>query len=186
MVSVLVPIADGSEEIEAVTIIDVLRRAGAEVTVASVMANRGVVASRGVNLVAECLITECAGKAWDAIALPGGMPGAEHLSGNEVLMTLVREQLVSDRVLGAICAAPAVVLGRHDLLQNRTATCYPGFQQELHAKVEHLVHQRVAIDGKLITSQGPGTAAEFALNIVAALFGDEKAAQVAAGMLTNF
>ncbi len=186
MISVLVPIADGTEELEAVTVIDVLRRAGAEVTVASVMPQKNVVASRGVKLEADCLIKECAVKPWDAIVLPGGMPGSEHLSNCKPLMTLIKSQIKTQRWLAAICAAPAVVLGRHDLISDKNATCYPAFQQELEPKVAHIAHKKVVVDHKLITSQGPGTATEFALTIVNEVFGDDKAAQVAAAMLSNY
>jgi len=187
MTKVLVPIADGTEELEAVTVIDVMRRAGAEVCVASVMPKRHtVVASRGVKLGADCSIDSCLNTSWDLIVLPGGMPGAEHLHDSDDLMTLVKAQLNEHRWLGAICAAPAVVLGRHGLIKNFSATCYPGFQQELQQQVEHVAHKRVVVDHKLVTSQGPGTAAEFTLTLVSLIYGDEKAAQVAAGMLSNY
>ncbi|WP_019602728.1 DJ-1 family glyoxalase III [Teredinibacter turnerae] len=184
MANVLVPIADGSEEIEAVTIIDVLVRAGAEVTVASVMERTGITASRGVKLDANCLIESC-GQDWDLIALPGGLPGADHLAQSAPLMALVRHQLAEQRLLAAICAAPAVVLGRHGLLADRVATCYPGFQGELASQARTVSVERVVEDGNLITSQGPGTAMEFSLALVTRLFGTEKATAVANGLLSR-
>ncbi|SMF04343.1 4-methyl-5(b-hydroxyethyl)-thiazole monophosphate biosynthesis [Alteromonadaceae bacterium Bs31] len=186
MISVLVPIADGTEELEAVTVIDVLRRAGAEVSIASVMPSKNILASRGVKIEADCLIDACAVQTWDVIVLPGGMPGAEHFQNCKALITLLKSQIAADRWIAAICSAPAVVLGRHDLIGDKNATCYPAFQQELQAKVAHLAHKKVVVDHKLITSQGPGTATEFALTIVNEVFGDDKAAQVAAGMLSNY
>ena len=165
MPTALVPIANGSEEIEAVTIIDVLRRAGVEVTVAGVGA-RDVIASRGVKLQAECLVAECRDETYDLIALPGGMPGAEHLRDSAELTELLKAQQQSGRVYGAICAAPAVVLHAHGLLGTRRATCHPSMRDRL----PQFVDERVVTDGPCITSQGPGTALEFALALVATLY----------------
>ena len=115
---VLVPIADGTEEIEAVCIIDVLRRAGADVTVASV-GNLQITASRGVKLVADCKIADCRDDEFDLIALPGGIPGAEHLRDSQPLVQLLRRHQAGGGWYGAICAAPAVVLSHHGLLGGR-------------------------------------------------------------------
>lgn len=185
MKRVLVPVADGTEEIEAVSIIDILVRAGADVTVASVMASESVTASRGVKLTANCLIAEC-DCAWDLIALPGGLPGADNLAESKMLQDLVKRQLEEKKYLAAICAAPAVVLGRRGLLEGRTATCYPGFQEELASQGGSLSHDHVVVDENLITSQGPGTAAVFALKLVETLFGYEKAKTVADGLLMRY
>ena len=182
MTRVLLPIADGSEEIEAVTVVDVLRRAGAEVTLASVMPQSRVTASRGVVIEADCLLAECTDKSWDLIVLPGGMPGAEHLQASELLGKMLAEQRDAGRWLGAICAAPAVVLGRHGLLRDYRATCHSGFREELRAQVSEVSADRVVVDRNLITSQAPGTAMEFALQLVACLFGDKAAEKVAAPM----
>jgi 4-methyl-5(b-hydroxyethyl)-thiazole monophosphate biosynthesis len=180
--TVLVPIADGTEELEAVTIIDVLRRAGAQVTVASVSAIQ-IVASRKVKLAADVLIKDCAGKTFDCIALPGGMPGAEHLRDSTVLTELLKEQDKAERHIAAICASPAVVLAHHGLLKGRKATCYPCFQDKLPDKSK--VGQRVVVDGHFVTSQGPGTALEFSLAVVEVLFGSERKKQVAEPMLAE-
>ena len=126
---VLVPIADGSEEIEAVCIIDTLRRAGAEVTVASVDKLQ-VTASRGVKLVADALIADCAGQTYDCIALPGGMPGAEHLRDSAELIEMLKKQKQAGRLYAAICASPAVVLQHHGLMEKVRATCFPGLQKQ--------------------------------------------------------
>jgi 4-methyl-5(b-hydroxyethyl)-thiazole monophosphate biosynthesis len=177
---ILVAIADGTEEIEAVTCIDVLRRAGADVTVASV-GELQVEASRGVKLVADTRIADCAGKQFDAIVLPGGMPGAEHLRDSSELTGLLKEQAEAGRLCAAICASPAVVLAHHGLLEGKKATCHPGFVSEL-ADTE-AVEQRVVVDGKCITSRGPGTAMEFALQLVETLYGADKRAEVAEPMV---
>jgi 4-methyl-5(b-hydroxyethyl)-thiazole monophosphate biosynthesis len=177
---VLVAIADGIEEIESVCIIDVLRRAGADVTVASVGALE-VTASRGVKLVADVLIDECVGKSFDVIALPGGMPGAEHLRDCETLIKMLAEQKASGRIYAAICASPAVVLGAKGLLDDRKATCHPGLWDKL--RCGRKVDGRVVSDGNCVTSRGPGTAIEFALELVGLLFGRDKADAVAGPML---
>lgn len=182
MPSVLVPIADGSEEIEAVTIVDVLRRAKAEVTLASVMPARCITASRGVVIEADCLLQDCATDNWDLIALPGGMPGAEHLHNSAPLIALIREQFISGRWLGAICASPAVVLGRHGLISDYHATCHSAFRNELIKQVKETSDDAVVIDRNLITSQAPGTAMEFALSLVGALFSAEVEKEVAIPM----
>lgn len=183
---VLVPLADGCEELEAIAIIDVLRRADLDVCLASVMDGRTQVTSaHGVKLDADCGIDSCTGQTWDLIALPGGMPGAENLHDSNALMTLVKAQLAEQRWLGAICASPAVVLGRHQLLKDHVATCYPAFQEELAGQAKKLKQDRVVIDGKLITSQGPGTATEFALHLVAQLLGKAEAQDVADAMLVK-
>lgn len=176
---VLVPIADGTEELEAVTIIDTLRRAGAEVTVASVGLHLQVTASRQVKLVADQRIIDCVSVQYDLIALPGGMPGAEHLRDCTELVELLQAQQKAGRLIGAICASPAVVLVPHGLLNNRQATCYPSMRDRL----SNPSSQRVVSDAMVITSQGPGTAIEFAIELVRALFGSEKAKETAGPML---
>ena len=177
---VLVPIADGIEEIEAVCIIDVLRRAGADVTVASVN-DLTVTASRGVKLVADCCIDACADREFDLIALPGGIPGAEHLRDDPHLLKLLEDQQTRQRLYGAICASPAVVLQHHGLLKGREGTCHPGFADRL--KNTEKLEARVVVDGNCITSRGPGTAIEFALKLVEQLFGAAKAEEVAKPMV---
>ena len=181
--TVLVPIADGTEEIEAVCIIDTLRRAGLEVTVASVMNRLQVKASRGVNIVADKSIGECLDEKYDAIALPGGIPGAEHLRDSQELLTLLRAQKAADKVYSAICASPAVVLEHHGLIGDKKATAYPGYSDNLSN--QEAVESRVVIDGKIVTSRGPGTAIEFALKLVEVLLGKEEAEKVAGPMLVK-
>ena len=180
-IRVLVPIADGTEEIEAVCIIDTLRRAGAEVTVASVMDSLEVKASRGVNLVADKAISECSHETYDAIALPGGIPGAEHLRDSELLIDMLKKQREAGRIYAAICASPAVVFEHHGLLEGKKATCHPAFVKDLSN--QELVENRVVVDGTCVTSRGPGTAIEFALKLIEVLFDKEAAEKVAEPML---
>ncbi len=173
---VLVPIADGSEELEAVTIIDILRRAGADVTAASVDGPE-ITASQGVKLVADRLIAECADDTYDLIALPGGMPGAEHLRDCDQLVRMLKDQRESGRLYAAICASPAVVFQPHGLLEGKKATCHPGRVDTLENKDAAV--EPVVVDGNCITAQGPGTALTFSLKLVELLFGKEKEKEVA-------
>lgn len=183
--AVLVPVADHSEEIELACITDTLVRAGVDVTVASV-APKGrlqVTMSRGLKVVADTTIDECAGKSWDAIALPGGMPGAEHLRDCSVLTTLLKEHHAAGKTTAAMCAAPAVVLAAHGLLPDGCNTCYPApaFKEKLPGWVD----SSAVVNGHVITSQGPGTALQFALQLVEVLVGKEKADELAGQMVTT-
>jgi 4-methyl-5(b-hydroxyethyl)-thiazole monophosphate biosynthesis len=178
--TVLVPIADGTEELEAVTIVDVLRRAGARVTVASV-ASLQITASRKVKLVADCLIAECIDKTFDLIVLPGGLPGAEHLRDCAPLVDMLKLQNQAGRLYAAICAAPSVALVPNGLLDGRKATCHPSCTDTLPNQTQ--VDRRVVVDGNCTTSQGPGTALEFSIELVRQLFDETRAQQVAGPML---
>ncbi len=180
----LVPIADGTEEIEAITIIDVLRRAGVEVKIASVNSSRALQVSgaQNIQLMADCNIDDCAGSDWDLIAVPGGIPGAENLAVDPVLDKLLRAQVAEGKLYAAICAAPALVLGSKGLLQEKTATGHPMFQQNLEAK-ELNSESRVVVDGNCITSQGPGTSLDFALELVEQLCGLVKREEVGSPMV---
>ncbi len=178
--TVLVPVADGTEELEAVAIIDVLRRAGATVTVASVTGDRQITASRGVVIVADILIEACAETDYDLVVLPGGIPGAEHLRDCADLIRILKRQRKKNRLYGAICASPAVVLAHHGLLAGRQATGHPSFVDRLVAKDR--VDARVVVDGNCLTSRGPGTAVEFALALVERLYGMDKREEVAGPM----
>jgi protein deglycase len=176
----LVPIAHGSEEIEAVCIIDTLRRAGTEVVVASVEDTLQVTASRETKLVADVMIEDCEDEIFDLIALPGGMPGAEHLRDTKVLIDLLKAQDAGGRLFGAICASPAVVLQPHGLLKSRKATCFPSFASQLDSK--DAIDERVVVDDRCVTSRGPGTAIEFALTLVALLYDEETALEIGTRM----
>mmetsp|Transcript_28212 Transcript_28212/g.89894 ORF Transcript_28212/g.89894 Transcript_28212/m.89894 type:complete len:191 (-) Transcript_28212:351-923(-) len=188
MVAVLVPIADDSEEIETSCITDVLVRAGIEVTVASVMPEGRLQCkmARGLKIVADVPIAACVGREWDAIALPGGMPGAKHLSECAPLVELLKAQAAANKTTGAVCAAPAIVLAAHGLLP-ATATSFPA--EALKSKVSDSgstwTDARVVVDGSVVTSQGPGTSLQFALKLVERLVSPAKAEEVAAALLTH-
>lgn len=178
--NVLVPVADGTEDLEAVAIIDVLRRAEARVTVASVTKNRQVTFSRGLVITADTLLADCMHHEYDLVVLPGGIPGAENLRDSADLVSLLKRQRESGQLYGAICASPAVILEHHGLLEGRQATCHPAFVEQLTNKDRAAF--KVVVDGNCITSQGAGTAVEFSLALVEQLFGKEKRDEVATGM----
>ena len=169
--NVLIVIADGIEEIEAVCIIDILRRAGSIVTVASVD-DLQVTASRGTRLVADKSIKDCTNITYDLIALPGGMPGAEHLRDSTDLTSMLKKQAAANRLYAAICASPVVVLHHHGLIGKRKAVCYPSMADELPCPASPDLS--TVRDGPCITGRGPGTAINFALKLVEALHGKQK------------
>jgi 4-methyl-5(b-hydroxyethyl)-thiazole monophosphate biosynthesis len=175
---VLVAIADGTEELEAVTAIDCLRRAQIDVTVASV-AQKQITTSRKVRITADKFIADCVNVSYDLIALPGGMPGAEFLRDCKDLIELLKKQTAAGRYYAAICASPAVVLQHHGLLKAKRATCHPSMKD----KINNWLDEKVVVDGNCITSQGPGTALAFSLKLVELLCGKQKASEIAKAML---
>eukprot|EP01112_Ceratiomyxa_fruticulosa_P013272 TRINITY_DN3723_c0_g1_i1.p1 TRINITY_DN3723_c0_g1~~TRINITY_DN3723_c0_g1_i1.p1 ORF type:complete len:190 (-),score=45.07 TRINITY_DN3723_c0_g1_i1:111-680(-) len=178
---VLVPVGNGSEDIETVTIVDVLRRAGANVTLASVESELNIVAARKTKIIADVLLKDVVEQEWDLIALPGGMPGAERLRDSGPLTSLLQKQKLQNKLYAAICAAPAVVLETHGLIDGKNATCHPNFEDRLVNKTH--IKDRVVVDENLITSRGPGSALEFSLALVEALYGIDHAKNVAVPML---
>ncbi len=157
---VLVPISDGIEELEAIGIIDTLRRADAKVTVASV-GELQITASCGTKIVADTLIKNCVNENFDLIALPGGLPGAEHLRDSKVLTSLLKKQAADGKLYAAICASPVVVLQFHGLLKGKKATVNPALADELLNKDE--IEKHVVVNGNCITSRARGTVLEFAI-----------------------
>ena len=179
---VLVPIADGSEEIETSCITDTLVRAGAEVTVASVEATTTCTMSRGLKIVADALVTDLGNDEFDLVALPGGMPGAERLRDSDALDAILRKQDARQAPLAAVCASPAVILKSKGMLRSQ-ATCYPAppFVEALG----DIADGDVVRDGHITTSRGPGTSLKFALDLVDQLYGPEKAEELRAQMLVD-
>ncbi|KAJ6814505.1 protein DJ-1-like protein B isoform X1 [Iris pallida] len=178
---ILVPIANGSEEMEAIMIIDILRRAKANVIVASVEDKLEIVASRKVKIVADVLLDEASKQQYDLIILPGGITGSETFSKCKKLVDLLKKQQESNKPYGAICASPALVLEPHGLLKDKKATAYPALCSKLSDQSE--CENRVVVDGNLITSRGPGTSMEFSLTIVEKLFGRERALELAKSLV---
>ncbi len=175
----LVPLAHGSESLETVTLVNVLRRASIAVTVASIETETLINATRDIRLLADAAFTDIEGVDFDAIVLPGGEQGARRLGEYAPLIEILRRQRLAHRWYGAICAAPALALSPNGLLDGKQATCYPSFKDRLL----HYVDRPVVIDGHCITSQGPATAMAFALTWVEKLSDPERRKSVAAGML---
>ncbi len=178
MKRVLVPLAEGFEELEAVTIIDILRRGGIEVVVAS-LAGSPVTGAHGLRISADTPLAALAEQEFDMIALPGGMPGAAHLKNDPRIARLVRQLHERGRPVAAICAAP-MVLAAAGVLEGRRATSYPGFLEEPGGAT--VVGDAVVVDRGVITSRGPGTALDFALTLVAALAGESVRTEIESGL----
>jgi len=181
MARVLIPLAQGCEELEAVTIIDLLRRAGIEVVVAGLQ--EGLVkCSRGTVLMPDSVLEDVKDEHFDMIVLPGGLPGADHLDADPRIHQLLRDMADQGRYTAAICAAPKV-LGSAGLLDGRTATSYPGVLEPDQFGQTVLSEQAVVTDGSVITSRGPGTAMDFALKLIEVLLGAEKRREVEAPLV---
>jgi len=179
MVKVLMPLAQGCEELEAVTIIDLLRRAGIEVVTAGLQAGP-VTASRGTVLVPDRELAAVLDEDFDMIVLPGGQPGSRNLGGDPRVIRLLQKMAGSDRFTCAICAAPSV-LAKSGLLEAKQATAYPGALDDFSAV--QLSDAPVVSDGKIITSRGPGTAMDFALTLIENLLDSESRQKVEAGLV---
>lgn len=178
--TILVPLAEGFEMLEALSIVDVFRRAGARVDMAAVGDNMQVTSSHGVKVMADLPLAACSQENYDLIALPGGIPGAENLRKSELLAAMLRDQANENRLYGAICASPALVLEHHGLLSGRKATCHPGFVDKLHSPTH--TGEKVVFDKNCVTGRGAGTSIEFALKLLEVLMGEEKRREVARGM----
>jgi protein deglycase len=178
MATVLVPLAQGCEELEAVTIIDLLRRAGITVITAG-LDNQPVKASRGTVLIPDTTLDAVMAQEFDMIVLPGGLPGADHLNNDERIHSLLKQMAEANKYTAAICAAPKV-LASAGLLNGKHATSYPGSIDE--AGLQDVVYEEkpVVIDGKVITSRGPGTAMDFALTLIEQLSGKARRDEVEA------
>jgi 4-methyl-5(b-hydroxyethyl)-thiazole monophosphate biosynthesis len=181
MPRVLVPLAEGCEELEAVTIIDLLRRAGIEVIAAGLQP--GIVkASRGTQLVPDVTLDAALENEYDMVVLPGGMPGAKHLKEDTRILNLLKKMAGEGKFTAAICAAPTV-LAEAGLLKGKKATSYPGFLDKMVLPDTRYVTDAVVRDGMVLTSRGPGTAMDFALALIEALAGREARNQVESGLV---
>lgn len=176
MASVLIPIAPGSEELEAVTLIDLLRRAEIEVVVAAASADP-VQCSRGVVLVPDTTFAAVREREFDLVVLPGGLAGANNLRDDADVQTILKAHAEAGHYVGAICAAPKA-LAAAGLLADKQVTAYPGALDGLDLPGTQVTNSAVQIDGKLITSRGPGTAMDFALTLIEQLLGQTKRQQV--------
>jgi 4-methyl-5(b-hydroxyethyl)-thiazole monophosphate biosynthesis len=176
MSRVLVPLAQGCEELEAITITDLLVRAGVEVTTAG-LDNQPVTASRGTTIIPDTSIDSVLDQTFDLIVLPGGLPGADHLRDNEKILTLLKNHADNGKYIGAICAAPKAVAAA-GLLDGRKATAYPGVLEALGNEQIDVKDTAIEIDGKIVTSRGPGTAMDFTLTLIELLEGKAKRDEV--------
>ncbi len=176
---ILVPIADGTEMIEALSVVDIFRRAGVHVDLASV-GEKMITSSHQVRIEADKLIDECLDEEYDLVVIPGGIPGSENLKKSEALTTILKKQHAANKLYGAICAAPAVVLGHHGLLEGKKATCHPSFIDKISGETSK--KDKVVRDGNCVTSQGAGTAIDFSLELLAQVMGPEKMKEVAKGL----
>ncbi|MEM7304903.1 MAG: DJ-1 family glyoxalase III [Pseudomonadota bacterium] len=181
MAKVLVPLANGCEELEAVTVIDLLRRASVEVVVAG-LENGPVKASRGTVLLPDILLKDTDHNHFDMIVLPGGLPGADHLAEDPVLADIINSMVQRQAYIAAICAAPKV-LANSGYLDNRTATAYPGVLSQEKYPAVLISEEDLVIDGNFITSKGPGTAMVFALKLVEILCGKDKQEEIRTQLL---
>ncbi|HEC83900.1 MAG: DJ-1 family protein [Candidatus Parabeggiatoa sp. nov. 2] len=181
MHTVLVPLAQGCEELEAVTVIDLLRRAGITVVTAG-LDKEPVKASRGVVLIPDTTLDEAAKQSFDMIVLPGGLPGADHLNNDPRIHKLLKDMQQQGKYTAAICAAPKV-LADAGLLANKLATSYPGVLEKMQVPDMQFIDAPVVKDGQVITGRGPGTAMDFALELIEILVGRETRDNVEAGLV---
>lgn len=177
--SALVVIAHGSESLETATIVNVLRRGGVKVTVASLEKTLAVKGTREIKLTADKLYARVAKQNFDLIVLPGGEKGAQKFGKHKALIEKLLAQRVAHRWIAAICAAPALALSPHGLLDGKQATGYPA----LRDKLLHYVDRPVVTDGHTVTGQGPSSAIAFALKLVEVLKGAAVRREVADGLL---
>ncbi|MBU1007380.1 MAG: DJ-1/PfpI family protein [Candidatus Omnitrophica bacterium] len=178
----IIVLAEGFEEIEAVTVIDILRRAGIETTVAG-LDDLSVQGSHGITVSADVKL-DTAGSDFDICIFPGGMPGATHLGCSEKVQALIETMNKDKKIIAAICAAPAMVLAPIGILKNKKATCFPGMQKHFEESTTY-VTDNVVTDGNVITSRGTGTALAFSLAIVEKIIGEETADKVRKATLAN-
>ena len=176
MSRVLVPLAQGCEELEAITITDLLVRAGISVTTCG-LDDMPVKASRGTTIIPDTSIDKVMDETYDLIVLPGGLPGADHLRDNDLLQLLLKKQAKENKYLAAICAAPKA-LAKAGVLDGKTATSFPGTLESLGNNAIKISQNAVEIDGNIVTSRGPGTAMDFALTLIELLEGRTKRDEV--------
>ena len=177
---IMIMLAEGFEEVEALTAVDLLRRAGEKCVTVSIMGGTKVTGAHGIPVIADILFEDADFDEAKMIVLPGGMPGTTNLLNFEPLTRVLKAFHAQDRPLAAICAAP-MVLAAHGILENRKATIYEGMEAHLKGAVH--TPGAVVTDGNIITSKGPGTAMDFALALIGFLCGKEKAAEIAEGLL---
>lgn len=180
MAVVLIPLAEGAEELEAVTVIDLLRRANIEVVVAGLKPGM-VRCSRGTIIAPDMTLDEALTRDYDMVVLPGGQPGATHLEADPRVIALVKRMAGAQRYTAAICAAPRV-LATAGVLDGRRATGFPGTLDPVQFPHIRIEEKAVVADGRIVTSRGPGTAMDFALSLIDLLAGREQRERVQTGL----
>lgn len=176
MKKAVVFLADGCEMVEALTPVDLLRRAGAEVVTMSINGKEQIVSSHQVEIKADKKFDAAEAKEADIVILPGGMPGTKNLGAHEGVCNVVKERFTHGKYIAAICAAPSV-FGQLGLLKGKKAVCYPSFEEKLEGA--QVLTEKAVMDGNVITSRGMGTAIPFGLTIIEALFDKNKADEIA-------
>ncbi len=176
MSHVLVPLAQGCEELEAITITDLLVRAGITVTTCG-LDEQPVKASRGITIIPDTSIDKVLNQSFDLIVLPGGLPGADHLRDNAQIQTLLKKQAADSKYIAAICAAPKA-LAQAGVLEGKNATSFPGVLAALNNPNINITENAVEIDGNVVTSRSAGTAMEFALSLIELLEGKIKREEI--------
>jgi len=181
----IVLLADGFEDVEAVTPIDYLRRAGVEVTSVSISGSL-TVTSRwgGIKIITDTTLAEILKQdenIWDAVIIPGGMPGASNLAASQETGTLLKKMAAAGKLICAICASPVLVLSPFGLLAGKKFTCYPGLEEK--TTDGHWSNERVVVDGNIITSRAAGTTGEWAIAIINALLGSDEGKKIAETIL---
>jgi 4-methyl-5(b-hydroxyethyl)-thiazole monophosphate biosynthesis len=173
----LVLLAEGFEEVEAVTPIDYLRRSGIDLTTAAIGSEKIVAGSHKIPVVADALFAAAAGEPWDAVILPGGGLGAKNLAASREAGAFLQAMAAAGKIVAAICASPAVVLAPLGLLKGKRYTCYPGMEEQVSGAF--WCEEPAVTDGNIITSRGAGTAADFSLALISRLAGEDEAQKLA-------
>lgn len=173
----LITLAEGIDDLQTVTLIDVLRRAKVEVVVASIEARRMLTCARGTRLTADAMLVDLLAQPFDLIVLPGGAVGAQHLAAHQPLQQLIKDQAAAGRLFAGIAESPALALQTFGVLRQRRMTCLPAVSNQLSGC--NFIDQPVVVDGNCITAQGSGAALEFALTLVEHLCGKATRSTVA-------
>ena len=181
MKNVLVALAPGFEEIETITVVDILRRSGAKVFLAGTVEG-AIEGSRGIRILADMAMESASSQDWDLLVLPGGQPGTDNLQKDFRTLELVKQMNTNNRLIAAMCAAP-LVLQSAGILKDNTITSHPSVEDKL--STINYSQERVVVDGNIITSRSPGTAMEFAMKLVELLFGKDRLEVVNKGVLAK-
>lgn len=180
MSKVYVFLAEGFEEIEGLTVVDLLRRAKVETEMVSIMKGKQIKGSHGIKVTADRMFEDVDFSDADLLVLPGGMPGTLNLGNHEGLCELLKKHYAENKMIAAICAAPSV-FGQLGFLNGRIATCYPGFENKLEGAI--VCATKVAVDGNVTTSKGLGTAIDFSLKLIEQLVDQQTALEISQGIM---